>query len=109
MARAALGDLDRAIDEMNASARIHPIDPSRWYRLACLHARKVSRDPEDAEGDGKKAVEHLMVAVRAGFEGWAAIERSADLASIRGRADYRAWIASVRDGASGRGGAGAPP
>lgn len=80
------GEPGRAALVLSVAAEVHPDRPDVWYDLACARAQA---------GWKKEALKALERAVTAGFADAAHIQADADLAPLRGEADYQALIARL--------------
>lgn len=71
---------------LTVAVEIHDDRPASWYNLACASARA---------GHEKRAMEALERAVAAGFNDAAHLGSDPDLASLRGREDFRRLLARL--------------
>ena len=89
------GRAAEAVAEVAELARTGPWRGTQWYDFACAYAAASAQVPGKGGEYAARAVELLGAARRAGFRDAAHMATDADLDPLRGRADYRAFVATV--------------
>ncbi len=67
----------------------------QWYDFACVYAVASDKDASKRDEYAARAIELLRKAVEAGYTNAAHMAADADLAPLRGRADYRKLFAEL--------------
>jgi hypothetical protein len=82
----ARADYARLVPTLTVAVRIKPGTPYVLYNLACAHARSGSKGA---------ALDALAKAADAGFRDLKGLEGDPDLASIRGKKEYKELVARL--------------
>jgi tetratricopeptide (TPR) repeat protein len=92
--KAREGKYDEALVYLERIVRLRPQDPSGYYNVACMHARK---------GEAEMAVEYLRKALGKGFKDWGLISKDQDLDPIRKTEAFRRFMGEIQESGKGIG------
>jgi tetratricopeptide (TPR) repeat protein len=112
-ARTAQGDYARAIDEAEAVARQHDLEPLLIYNIACVFGRASTAAGHDSKFSASdrtklqahyadRAMDLVRQAVAKGYRHPRVIKRDRDLDSLRGREDFQKLLADLEAGSGNK-------